>query len=198
MKRNLLRNRHSRAALYVGLMTVIALSTVGCPTADDIVIFDDPGLESAIREELGQPFGFLTRQGLLNLRTLDAKGRGIGDLTGLEYCENLTWLDLDTNNLSDITPLTNLTNLMVLNLDSNLVFDISPLAGLLNLDELSLFDNQVGDIQALLTNAANGGLGPGDVVILDANTLSDMSLNFDVPALEAMGVNVVLVVPAGS
>lgn len=198
MKCSLLRDRHVSTILCAGLLTVLALSTVGCPATDEIVIFDDPALEHAVRDELGQPFGFLTRQGLLNLQTLDAKGLGISDLSGLEYCENLVWLDLDTNSISDLTPLTNLVNLMSLNLDSNEVFDIAPLAGLLNLDSLSLFDNQVGDIHALVTNAMNGGLGAGDQVILEYETLSVTALDVDVPELESRGVNVVLATAAGS
>jgi Leucine-rich repeat (LRR) protein len=194
----MLRSKHVSTVVCFGLLTVLALSTAGCPATDEIVIFDDLALERAVRDELGQPFGFLTRQGLLSLQTLDAKGLGVSDLSGLEYCENLIWLDLDTNSISDLTPLTNLVNLMSLNLDSNEVFDIAPLAGLLNLDSLSLFDNQVGDIHALVTNAMNGGLGAGDQVVLDANTLSETALNVDVPQLESLGVNVILATPAGS
>lgn len=198
MKCSLLRGKQVSTVLYAGLLAVFALSTVGCPATDQIVIFDDPALERAVRDELGQPFGFLTQQGLLNLQTLDAKGLGISDLTGIENCKNLKWLDLDTNAISDLTPLTNLVNLLSLNLDSNEIFDIAPLAGLLNLDSLSLFDNQVGDIQALVTNAMVGGLGAGDQVVLDANTLSETAVNVDVPQLESLGVNVILVTPAGS
>jgi hypothetical protein len=182
--------------LCAGILAAVALSTLGCPATDDIVIFHDANLERAVRQELGQPFGLLSRQSLLNVRTLDAKNLGIQDLTGIENCLNLEWLDLDTNRISDITPLAGLTSLMSLNLDSNDVFDIAPLAGLLNLDSLSLFDNQVGDIHPLLTNAANGGLGAGDVVILDKVTLSTTALNVDVPQLQASGVNVVLAVAA--
>lgn len=180
-------------AMVLGFLMI---ATTGCPTLSGVVIFKDVNLEKAIRSELGQPFGLLTQEVLLQLETLDAKGRGIRDLTGIEYCENLTWLDLDSNQISDITPLKNLVNLMVLNLDSNQIFDISPLGGLLFLDSLSLFDNQVGDIQWLVTNAQNGGLGPGDFVILDARHLSARALTVDVPTLQALGVDVILVEPA--
>lgn len=190
------RRRRDLGVWAAGLLAIVLLAS-GCPaTPGTTVFFDDPQLERAIRKELDHPFGLLTRDDLKELRSLNARGMGIWSLKGIEFCENLTWLDLDTNNISDLTPLANLTNLMILNLDSNEIFELSPLAGLLNLDGVSLFDNQVGDIQARVTNAVNGGLGPGDFVVLDYETLSNRALNIDVPALEAMGVNVELVVPA--
>jgi Leucine-rich repeat (LRR) protein len=173
-----------------------AMGLLGCPE-QQLVFIADPGLEQAIRAELGKPFGFFTEADMLELRTLDARNSGIRNLAGLEWAVNLWWLDLDTNAIADLTPLTELVDLMVLNLDTNEIFDISPLAGLLNLDALSLFDNQIGDIKALVTNAVNGGLGPGDHVILDVRHLSEEALFIDVPALQALGVNVLLVEPAG-
>lgn len=196
MKKGLTLRKGRMGVAYAAALVAVMLGAAGCPGSGDVVVFDDRNLDFAVRDELGRPFGYLTRANLLDLTTLDAKGRGIRDLSGIEYCENLAWLDLDTNEVSDITPLANLTNLMVLNLDSNQIFDISPLAGLLNLDSLSLFNNQVGDIQALVTNAANGGLGPGDSVVLDWRTLSENALNVDVAYLETCGVNVILAVPA--
>lgn len=188
--------------LWAALIAFLAAGP-GCPSPGTIVAFRDAGLEDAVRDALGQPFGFINAADMRRLTRLDARGREIRNLTGLEYAVNLTFLDLDTNDLSDLTPLANLTNLRTLILDSNHVFDIQPLAGLLNLDSLSLFDNQVGDIQALVANAANGGLGPGDVVTLDGSTMSDRALTVDIPLLEAplaeggYGVTVLLVEPAG-
>ena len=180
-----------------GTLLGVAWLSCGCPATGTVVYFDDPGLEAAIRQELGHPFGLLHREDLLGLQVLDARNRNIADLSGLEFCTNLLWLDLDTNRISDLTPLANLTNLMVLNLDSNQIFDISPLAGLVNLDSLSLFDNQIADIQALDTNAVNGGLGAGDHVVLDVRHLNETALAVDVPTLQGLGVNVITVVPEG-
>lgn len=192
----------TRIGVY-GVLLAVAVAAAGCPSAVSPVAFRDAGLESAVRTALGQPLGFITEADMARLTRLDARGRNIRDLSGLEFAVNLTFLDLDTNDVSDLTPLTNLTNLVTLILDSNAIFDIGPLAGLRNLDSLSLFDNQVADVQALVANAANGGLGPGDVVTLDFSTLSERALLVDIPLLEASiaeggyGVTVVLVEPAG-
>lgn len=184
------------ASLAVVLVTA-AGSLVGCPDNAQIVIFKEPALEAAVRAELGIPFGFLTRDQLKDLYSLDASGRGITDLTGLEFAINLINLNLDTNEVSDLLPLANLVNLQTINLDSNLFFDLTPLAGLLNLTTLSLFDNQVADLQPLITNALNGGLGEGDVVVLDEITLNDVALTQANQLVTVFSVNVVLVTPAG-
>jgi len=187
-----------KIVVAMGLLAALAPLLVGCPGAE-VVLIKDEALERAVRAELGQPFGFLTKADMLRLQTLEASAMGIRDLTGLETATNLWWLDLDTNEISDVTPLTDLVNLAVLNLDSNGVFDIIPLAGLRNLDVLNLFDTQVHDIQPLITNANNGGLGPGDHVTLDIRPLSERAINIDVPILQnTYGVNVVLVEPQGT
>lgn len=186
----------------LALALAVGLVLVGCPQA---VYFADRALESAVRAELHKPFGPLTQQDLLSVINLDARNLGIRNLSGLEYCKNLAWLDLDTNTISNLKPLEQLgrpespfdSPLTYLNLDSNQITDIMPLAGLLNLRQLSLFDNQVADIQALVTNAENGGLGPGDSVILDAATLNERAISVDIPTLLAFGVNVTAAVAAG-
>jgi Leucine-rich repeat (LRR) protein len=189
--------RAQRSLLAGFLIAVVAVSVTGCPTNSPIVIFKDTNLEAAIRTELGLPFGFLTRADLLGLEVLDARSRGIRDLTGLEFAENLVSLDLDTNEISDLIPLANLIQLETLNLDDNEIFDLTPLAGLLQLSTLSLFNNQVADLSPLITNAQNNGLGEGDVIILDSGTLDDVALQQAEQLVTEFHCNVVLTVPSG-
>ena len=75
-----------KCVVAVGLLAALAPLLVGCP-AVDVVIFKDEALERAVRAELGQPFGFLTRADMLRLQTLEASAMGIRDLTGLETLE---------------------------------------------------------------------------------------------------------------
>jgi len=126
----------------------------GRPYSDAAVIFTDPTLESVMRTALGIPSGDINRSDLLTLDTLFADGWGISDLTGLEYCVNLTHLHLIDNNLTSIEQLAELNGLYDLNLQGNNVSDISPLASLTGLGVLQITGNTVGDLSDLagLTN----------------------------------------------
>ena len=55
----------------------------------------DPGLNAAIRDALQKPIGPLTETGLLSLTALNASGRCINSVEGLQAARNLTSLDLD-------------------------------------------------------------------------------------------------------
>jgi hypothetical protein len=177
-----------------GLGVVVAgllLSYAGCPLQSPLVFFRDPNLEAAVRETLGLRFDFVARFDLLGLTSLDASERDISDLEGLQFATNLRFLDLSSNPLSNISQLEDLTGLETLILDGTEVFDLDPLAGLLNLQAVSLCDTDVADLTALVLNAASGGLGAGDYVVLDLASLDADGLA-DVTTLETTySVNVV-------
>lgn len=183
---------------YTTIIVVgVAICLLGCPSTTGltgIVYFPDKALESAVRAELGQPFGPISELDMLQLQSLDARGLGIWDLTGLEYATNLTWADFATNNISDLKPLENLVNVTALDLGDNELFEVAPLAGLLQVQTLHLNKNNIADIQPLVTNAKNGGLGPGDSVTLEADRLGQRATTVDVPNLRNVyGVSVDLV-----
>ncbi len=164
--------------MYRGLMAgllvaVTAGSLAGC-AGGAVVFIPDPGLEAAIRLELGKPLGFLTTGDLISLTELDARGFNINSIQGLDGAANLRFLDLSNNNISDLTPLTNLgPSLEVLDLENNDIFDINPLRGLLFLRSLNLCSNlDISSLTPLAINAANAGpnnqgLGTGDSVVVD-------------------------------
>ena len=140
------------------------------------------------------------------------QGRGIQDLTGLQYAVNLTELHLENNQITDISVLSNLTNLTNLDLGGNQITDISALSNLTNLSELNLDYNQITDISALsnLTNltrlglwdnqiedisplVSNSGIGKGDFVNLSYNDLDlthGSKAMSDIQILEDRGVKV--------
>ena len=151
--------------LSIVLVMILTLSACGPaePTAemDEEVIFPDTRLETTIREAIDKPEGPISRSELKALTSLryiptasDTLGKFIADLTGLEYCTNLTDLNLSKTQLSDLSPLASLTNLTELSLEQNEISDISPLASLTNLTELSLKWNEISDVSPLasLTN----------------------------------------------
>ena len=136
---------------------------------EEAVAFPDPNLEAAIREAIGKPTGPIYCSDLEELINLPAGERSISDLTGLQYCTNLSWLHLYDNQISDISPLADLTNLTELRLWGNEITDIASLAALTNLTTLYLSSNQISDVSpvASLTNLTT--------LYLSSNQISDVS-----------------------
>lgn len=120
----------------------------GCPWDSEIVDFPDPGLDSAVRYEIGKPQGPICSSDLDGLETLSASEE-ITDISGLEYCVHLTWLNLTANQIRDVSPLAGLNGLRALHLSGNPIRDISPLAGLTELTELYLASCQITDLSPL-------------------------------------------------
>ena len=112
------------------------------PIAGYAVDIPDANLLQAIRDRLGKPAGEITEGDMAGLSTLQAIGKGITDLTGLEFATGaLTTLDLSNNSISDLSPLSGLFGLTDLRLAQNSAFDLSPLSGLLDLKILYLLAN---------------------------------------------------------
>ena len=127
------------------------------------VYIPDANLRAAIEEALGKAADeVITVEDMEMLTYLDAKNKGISDLTGLEFATHMQRLDLgfefatnlerqelNGNQISDISPLAGLINLERLELNGNQISDISPLARLINLEVLELRQNQISDISPL-------------------------------------------------
>lgn len=118
------------------------------------IVFADDNLEQVIREAVNKPTGPIYRSDVLSIVQLSASLRGISDLSGIEYLENLTEFYFWGNSVSDLLPLVSLTSLEILDFWKNLVDDISAVAELVNLRELYFEDNAVEDLSPLaeLTN----------------------------------------------
>jgi hypothetical protein len=152
---------------WIRLVLAIVLFTVPASSASAQVVVDfpDPNLEAAIRDAIAKPTGPIYDTDLAGLTHLSRPYGDISDLTGLEYCGDLTYLELFSNQISDI----------------------SALAGLTNLTQLRLDDNQISDISAL---GANTGIGESDYVHLRLNPLDCLSILIDIPKLLARGASV--------
>ncbi len=182
----------TKKAMLLGVILLLMVLLGACAApAPETVTFPDENMEAAIRDALGKPAGeAITPAELAGLTELNRRMQGITDLSGIEYCINLTVLNLLGNQISDISPLASLTNLTYLNLGANQISDLSPLASLTNLTWLYLRLNQISDISPLVENS---GLGPGDIVFLLSNNLDlsegseDME---DIRQLEGRGVEV--------
>jgi len=113
------------------------------------VHFPDTNLEAAVRQAVGKPQGDICHSDLGNLSVLEAVGKGIVNLSGLEHCTGLRRLDLRHNQIADLAPLGGLANLEQLSMDFNQIGDVTPLAGLTNLTGLFLGVNQIAEVGPL-------------------------------------------------
>ena len=111
----------------------------------------DPALRQAVREKLAMPADVPLTQEYLqqHLTSLDARYKGIVDLTGLEHATDLQTLVLIGNKIHDISPLSDLTGLVFIDLGENHISDLSPLAALTHLETLHIWRNQIEDISPL-------------------------------------------------
>lgn len=115
-----------------------------------VVHIPDPNLRAAVREALELPHDEpITREAMLQLTRLHVQGRGISDLTGLEFAQNLQDLNIGHNPISDIATVGSLTNLIVLLAHYCGFADVAPLATLTRLKHLSLHGNEISDIAPL-------------------------------------------------
>jgi Leucine-rich repeat (LRR) protein len=85
---------------------MVSIFNFGC--RQNPVVFADANLESIIRAAAGKPSGPLEPADLLKISSLNAQAANIANLSGLEYCQNLTELDLSWNRITDISTLTHL------------------------------------------------------------------------------------------
>ncbi len=133
------------------------------------VTIPDKNLEAAIRAALHEPTAPLTEEKLHNVFILEAPGKNISNLSGLEKCRNLALLKLTKNQVSDLKPLKDLTNLQSLDLAENKITDLAPLAGLTHLQYLELSKNGITKLQPLskLTNL--------QALYLSGNKISDIT-----------------------
>ena len=131
-------------------LCLLLVSVVGYAQEAPETWMPDPALREAVRETLGLPTGVpLTKDHMQDLDIFIAEGRGISDLTGLEFAINLRALNLGDNSITDLRPLANLIHLEELDLPENRISDISPLAGLPNLLQLRISLNPISDLSPL-------------------------------------------------
>ena len=166
-------------------LVLTALAQLTAQPVQAEVSIPDANLAAAIREALGLPPGAaITSNAMLDLTELEAAGKGITALTGLEYAVNLTRLDLGgafvnderhTNPISDVSPLAGLTQLWRLDLNSTAISDVSPLAGLTQLTYLYLGATAVSDVSPLANLTQLRSLNLGATAVSDVSPLAALT-----------------------
>ena len=150
-----------------------------------VVSIPDPNLAAAVREALKLSVSeAITTHTMLALTRLEAEGRGITDLTRLEYAVNLTRLNLNAvwvdnewhqNPISDVSPLAALTQLTWLGLSGTAVSDVSPLANLTQLETLVLQYTAVSDVSPLTALTQLTRLNLGGTAVSDVSPLANLT-----------------------
>src|SRR6516165_10869515 len=119
-----------KMSLLGWLVLSLVLAFFSLPAWADGPMFPDKNLEAAIRKQVfGNPEQ-ITAEEVGKLSTLDLKGKGIHDLTGMDKCTHLAALDLADNQVADLGPLKGLNEIQTLTLSRNKVQDLAPLSGL--------------------------------------------------------------------
>lgn len=128
-------------ALYLDLDLVQLRSGAGSSTnpfvvegINEPIIIEDANLETAIRQNIDQPSGDIMLSAALGITQLDANGRQIESLEGIQSLSNLEELDISYNKIKDVTPLRSLKKLRRLYAQYN---EIEALMNLFYNDEVS-------------------------------------------------------------
>lgn len=178
---------------------------------DTRVTFQDPQVESAVRDALSIPEGPIQQSHLDGLEALDLGRRPIRDVSDVALCPALRLLILEDTHVSDLRPISALCELETLSINltpiedlrplscvptlrrlfvgKTHVSDIAPLVDLLELRELSLSYSPVSDIEPLVTLKTRGGLRKGRVWLW-GTPLSITSRLAHVAILRALDVEV--------
>ncbi|MCA8996912.1 MAG: leucine-rich repeat domain-containing protein [Planctomycetaceae bacterium] len=182
---------------------VTALGQVA--TADEL--FPDENLRTVVKEILKKKQ--IEKENLEpgDVKTiffLDARGRGIKDLSGLQHCVNLAEVKLSDNEISDVAPLAECKNIQSLYLSKNKLTSVKPVESLVKIQYLEAEENQITSLEGLapLTNlralyiAGNqiADLSPlanaKKLTSLDLNNnqVSDLSPIKDLPWISTLGL----------
>ena len=142
-----------KKALFILLIIcfISILLLMGDYYSDEVVNFQDQKVEVVIKKVLGTSKKYIFKNDLKAITVLDASGKAISRLEGLEYLHNLEELNLKDNRIIDIAPLKDLIQLKVLHLGDNQIKDITHIKNLVNIEKLDLSNNQIKDIDALIS-----------------------------------------------
>ncbi len=158
IKRDTWTNQFSEVIFALDFPAKSAVTPVDSQTEripGESVHIPDPNLRAAVAEALGKaPSSTITVAEMATLERLQANGKEIKDLRGLEFAINLETLEIRGNLVSDLSPIAELTQLGRLGIQGNKVSDISPLRELKSLGSLGIYGNEISDISPLsgLTN----------------------------------------------
>jgi internalin A len=178
------------AALFL-IATFLLLPSVCAAKGAQVVSFDDPVLETALRKAVGIPQGDVTDSDLAKVTVLQIERQyedkpdpstQVHSIAILAYCTKLTTLQLNFQNITDMSPLSNLKKLKKLEVGGNPIADITALANLTSLQELALYNCQAKDYSPLAK------LKKLTVLFLDYSTIADLTPLSGLKKLKTLGL----------
>ena len=134
------------------------------------------------RENLDDP---ITQEDLLKVKSLivvEAKSKGIKDVSGLEYMTNLENLTLEEVKLKNIKFISDLRQLKSLSITYGELEDIGPLATLEHIEFLTLRNNKISDLSPL------SQMKKIKMLDLNSNYIKDIKPLFTVKSLRTLTV----------
>ncbi|PFS52908.1 NEAT domain-containing protein [Bacillus thuringiensis] len=134
------------------------------------------------RENLDTP---ITKEDLLKVKSLivvEAKNKGIQDVSGLEYMTNLENLKLEEVKLKNIRCISGLRQLKSLSITYGELEDIGPLAELEHIEFLTLRNNKISDLSPL------SQMKKIKMLDLNSNYIKDIKPLFTVKSLRTLTV----------
>lgn len=178
--------KYMKKLMMAFLIAIMALSPVLCldlnkayaatSTPQAASIIKDKNLEKVIRKEIKKTKGTLTLADLAKVKKLNAAGKKIKNLRGIENCINIVDLRLENNDITDVGMLVSgigsiqgLEKIKTLNLDNNAIGDIGAMMTLNTLENLSINNCMIEDISSL------SGIGGLSVLRMEGNRISDIS-----------------------
>ncbi|GAB6451474.1 NEAT domain-containing protein [Bacillus cereus] len=132
------------------------------------------------RENLNTP---ITKEDLLKVKSLivvEAKSKGIKNVSGLEYMTNLENLTLEEVKLENIQFISNLRELKSLSITYGELENIGPLAELEHIENLSLRNNKISDLSPL------SQMQKIKMLDLNSNYIKDITSLFTVTSLRTL------------
>ena len=136
---------------------------------DPVINFPDANLEAAVREAVGKPTGDIYASDVDDLTALDAHGRSIVNLSGLEYFESIEILNLADNSIVNPLPLQGLATLLDLDLSGNSITTCQRLQYLRNLTHLNISDNSINSVWYL------AGMADLEVLLAANNSITSIT-----------------------
>ncbi len=161
-----MENKLIQRSLVLALLGLVCV----CPVSGDELVPDENlrAVVLELKKQRQKPGDEITQEDLRGIYFLNAVGREIKSLAGLEHCINLGELRLADNDITDVSPLGQLKNLQSLDLSNNQVADPSPLGNIAALQYLKLDGNQIEKLDGL------GQLKSLNVLYLSRNKISDI------------------------